>query len=174
MAALHAARSLGLHAWCIGAGAVRNSVWDQLHETQRVDQASDVDLVYFDSQALPDEDETLRSRLTAMWPNARWDVTNQAHVHQWYEQTYGQSVCALGSLEEGISTWPEYATCVGLRLCADDSLEVIAPHGLEDLFALRLRHNPLRATRAAFDERVASKGWLERWPKLRVCKANAR
>jgi len=31
MQALAAARGLGLASWCIGAGAVRNRVWDHLH-----------------------------------------------------------------------------------------------------------------------------------------------
>jgi hypothetical protein len=33
----------------------------------------------------------------------------------------------------------------------------IAPHGLEDLFHLRVRHNPIRASAAMFSERVKSK-----------------
>ena len=31
MEALVAVRSLGLSQWCIGAGAIRNLVWDALH-----------------------------------------------------------------------------------------------------------------------------------------------
>lgn len=31
MPALEAVRSLHLNSWCIGAGAVRNLVWDHLH-----------------------------------------------------------------------------------------------------------------------------------------------
>jgi len=173
MAALLAARSLGLNAWCIGAGAVRNCVWDHLHHIQRVDPASDVDLVYFDAQAQPGEDHALRARLAAMLPDVSWDVTNQAHVHQWYEQAYGRPVDALASLEGGIATWPEYATCVGLTLNADDTLDVIAPHGLGDLFALRLRHNPCRAPQEVFAQRVASKGWLRKWPGLMICESAA-
>lgn len=169
MAALFAARSLGLGAWCIGAGAVRNCVWVHLHHTQRADLASDVDLAYFDTQAQPAQDHSLQARLTTALPSVRWEVTNQAHVHLWYQQVYGQPVDALTSLEDGVATWPEYATCVGLSLNADGSLDVIAPHGLEDLFELRLRHNPLRAPYEVFAQRTTSKGWLERWPQLRVC-----
>lgn len=169
MNALLAARSLGLNAWCIGAGAVRNRVWDHLHHTGDGGLDADVDLVYFDTNAQPSEDHALQARLGKLLPNVSWDVTNQAHVHLWYEQSFGLAVRAVASLEEGISTWPEYATCVGLTLNASGTLDVIAPHGLEDLFALRLRHNPLRATRAAFLQRVASKRWLERWPELRIC-----
>lgn len=169
MKALLAARSLGLKTWCIGAGAIRNRVWDHLHHIGCGDADSDVDLVYFDTDALPSEDGALQARLARLLPDVSWHVTNQAHVHRWYEQSFGQAVQAVASLEEGISTWPEYATCVGLTLDAGGSMDVIAPHGLEDFFALRLRHNPMRATRSTFLQRVTSKRWLERWPELRIC-----
>lgn len=169
MATLITARSLGLQTWCIGAGAVRNPVWDHLHRIPCVDSVSDVDLVYFDPRAHPSEDQAIQARLAERLPGVSWDVTNQAHVHLWYEQAFGKPVGAVTSLEEGLSTWPEYATCVGLSLGCDDALDVIAPHGLEDLFALRLQHNPLRVDRGVFMDRITSKGWLQRWPKLRVC-----
>lgn len=169
MDALLSARSLGLNAWCIGAGAVRNPVWDHLHHIPGAGSASDVDLVYFDPQVPPSEDHALQARLSVLLPGVSWDVTNQAHVHLWYEQAFGKPVGAVTSLEEGLATWPETATCVGLSLRADDALDVIAPHGLEDLFALRLRHNPLRVDRDIFIERITTKGWLQRWPQLRVC-----
>ena len=35
MAALRAGRALGLAQWCIGAGALRNLVWDALHGQPR-------------------------------------------------------------------------------------------------------------------------------------------
>jgi hypothetical protein len=47
----------------------------------------------------------------------------------------------------------------------DDSLTVIAPFGLEDLFALRLRRNPNRAS--SNFERVAQ-GARKRWPELEI------
>jgi uncharacterized protein len=31
MSALSAVREMGLESWCIGAGAIRNLVWDALH-----------------------------------------------------------------------------------------------------------------------------------------------
>ena len=47
-------------------------------------------------------------------------------------------------------------------------LTVVAPHGLDDLFGLRVRHNPTRATVEQFMARHTRKGWLEQWPRLRV------
>lgn len=167
MRALAAARGLGLASWCIGAGAVRNRVWDHLHG-HAPSAATDVDLVFFDPDAPPDHDHALRTQLLASNPEWDWDVTNQAHVHLWYGQTFGTAVPPLGSLAEGVGSWPEYATCVGLTLTADHTLTVVAPHGLDDLFGLRVRHNPARATVEQFMARHTGKRWLEQWPRLRL------
>jgi uncharacterized protein len=47
-------------------------------------------------------------------------------------------------------------------------MTVIAPFGLDDLFGLRLRVNERSHDPEYFDERVNSKGWLDRWPRLTV------
>ena len=47
-------------------------------------------------------------------------------------------------------------------------LAEVAPHGLDDLFGLRVRHNPARATVEQFMARHTSNRWLEQWPRLNV------
>lgn len=165
---LKAVRRLGLASWCIGAGAVRSLVWDRLHGFTAPSHYDDVDVVYYDDQAGQEQDDVLQKRLQTSMPSARWEVTNQALVHHWFFAQHSQVVPPSHSLAEGIATWPEYATCVGVRLNLDDSIEVIAPHGLEDLFQLRLRHNPTRVSGAVFNERVTSKRFIERWPMLSI------
>ena len=54
---------------------------------------------------------------------------------------------------------------VGVRLEPDDRLHIVAPFGLADLFALRLRPNPLRPSRG-FDRAAASAA--SRWPEIAV------
>jgi len=169
MAALMAVRSLGLNSWCVGAGAVRSLVWDVLHGFETPLQLQDVDVVHFTSEALgPQSDADLESRLRALIPAVQWEVTNQATVHRWFANRLGQVVPALDSLEEGVSTWPEFATCVGVYLNQDESIGVVAPHGLDDLFGLRVRHNPLRASFSVYQQRVESKRFAERWPLLSI------
>lgn len=166
MAALSAARSLGLDSWCIGAGAVRTLVWDALHGHAIPTPLADVDLVYYDPGAPPQRDAQLEARLRMAMPSLAWEVTNQAHVHTWFMREFDREVAPLLSLEDGVATWPEYATCVGVSLEADGAIRVIAPHGLEDLFALRVRHNPARADIDTYRRRVASKRFAQRWPQL--------
>ncbi|WP_237711521.1 nucleotidyltransferase family protein [Paracidovorax oryzae] len=45
------------------------------------------------------------------------------------------------------------------------------PHGLEDLFALRVRHNPVRASAATYRQRVEQKRYAQRWPRVEVIPA---
>ena len=101
-------------------------------------------------------------------PALRWEVTNQATVHVWFANNFGQVVPPVRSLEEGVATWPEFATCVGVNLDDAESIGVVAPHGLDDLFGLLVRHNPLRASTATYRRRVQSKQFGERWPLLSI------
>jgi hypothetical protein len=167
--ALRAVRGLGLASWCIGAGTIRNLVWDALHGHASPTPLKDVDVAYFDATDLSDErDRELQGRLAATLPGLPWEVTNQAAVHLWYERHFGNPVHPLTSLEEGLSTWPEFATCVGLWLRADDGLEVIAPHGLEDLFALTVRRNSVRVSPETYRQRIAEKDYQTKWPQVIV------
>ena len=169
MPALRAVRDLGLASWCIGAGAVRNLVWDALHERPWPSALADVDVAYFDSSNLaPERDAQLQARLVAVLPHVPWEVTNQAAVHHWFEGHFGHPVGPLDSLEEAVASWPEYATSVGLAMTADDSIHVIAPHGLDDLFSMVVRRNPARVSVATYRQRVAQKRFAERWPQVTI------
>lgn len=171
MEALHAAREvLAPLPWCIGAGAVRNLVWDHLHgRAQQPSAHSDIDAVFFDDTDLSSaRDVELQARLATLAPSLPWEVTNQAGVHLWFEACFGHAVAPLSSLEEAVASWPEYATAVGLRLEADEQLTVIAPLGLMDLFEMRVRRNPRRVSVATYRQRLAQKNYAARWPGVRI------
>lgn len=169
MQALVAVRELGLPAWCIGAGAVRNLVWDRLQGHTTPSSLADIDVAHFDADDLsPRRDAALQARLIRRLPELPWEVTNQAAVHQWFEGYFGHPVAPLQSLEEAVASWPEYATAVGVWLTDEGSIEVIAPHGLEDLFALRVRRNPARVSLDTYRARVAQKNYAARWPSVQI------
>jgi uncharacterized protein len=160
MHALQAARALGLARWCIGAGALRNLVWDALHGHAKPSALADVDLAYFDAAN--------QRRLVERCPNLPWEVTNQAGVHLWFEAHFGHAVEPLRSLEDAVASWPEPATAVGVWLDRYDALQVIAPHGLADLLGMRVRRNPVRVSVETYRQRCASKRYAERWPRVVV------
>ncbi|WP_255755331.1 nucleotidyltransferase family protein [Massilia sp. erpn] len=169
MDALHAAASFGLESWCIGAGVVRNLVWDHLHGYAAPSQLADIDLAYFDAANLDGEREAdLQRCLSQLMPSQKWEVTNQARVHLWFEQYFGHPVDALTSLDEAVASWPEYATSVGVFLDSSAALNIIAPHGLEDLFSMTIRRNPARVSLETYRERIEQKQYLKRWPQATV------
>jgi uncharacterized protein len=166
---LHAVRDLKLDSWCVGAGAVRNLVWDTLHGYPTPSALTDVDVAYFDASNLEaTQDAELQTRLNIALPNTPWEVTNQAAVHLWFEAHFGHSVAPLASLEEAIASWPEYATSVGVALDSNDRVRVIAPYGLDDLFSMTVRRNPVRVSVETYEKRCASKRYSQRWPQVIV------
>ena len=159
---LEAARECCPREWAVGAGALRNLVWDRL--TGRCNPPVDVDVAYFGGASESDVEACLRSRL----PSAPWQAKDQALVHTWYERVFGQPVDPLTSLADAIATWPETCTSVAVRLRSDDGFDIFAPCGLEDLFGLVLRRNPRRVTLERFRRRLAEKRITERWPGVTV------
>lgn len=169
MDALRCARSLALPDWCLGAGVLRNLVWDHLQAHRQPTPAADLDLCFHDPLDLSTErDAALQRRLRQLRPQIPWEVTNQAGVHLWFEAHFGHPVEPLRSLEHAIASWPETATAVGVRLEADERLTVLAPLGLDDLFAGVVRRNPARVSVATYLQRVRSKRYAERWPRLQI------
>lgn len=169
MRALDAVAALGLPDWCIGAGAVRNMVWDHLHGHPQPSVLADVDVAYFDDADLSEQaEQAWQAALVQAQPALPWEVTNQASVHRWFEGHFGHPVEPLRSLHEAVASWPEYATCVGISLCPRQGLRVIAPWGLDDLLGMRVRRNPTRVSLATYTERVAQKAYASRWPRVTV------
>lgn len=166
---LHAARDHGPTDGCIGAGVVRSLVWNHLHGYPAGSHApADVDFVYHDPADLTAGHEaSVAKRLSAAAPDAAWEVVNQARVHLWHRDSAGVAPPSAASLTAGIATWPETATCVAVRLTRDGLVDIIAPHGLADLFGLVLRPSPA-ADRQAYASRLVAKRHAEIWPRLTV------
>lgn len=150
--------------WCIGAGAVRSLVWDQLHGFP-ASTPTDVDVAYFDAARRSTETQ-LEARLSELQPEVRWDIVNQALVHEWPAPC--PVVRPLTSLDDGLASWPETATAVGVYLDHAERIGIVAPYGLDDLFGLVLRRSPGSHRPEAFTERVTSKRFRERWPLLNL------
>ena len=79
----------------------------------------------------------------------------------------GVEVSPFRSCADAVATFPETASCVGVRLLPDDDMLVVAPHGLDDLLGGICRHNPTRAPASVYEQRVAEKGRHRRWPRMR-------
>lgn len=163
--ALTLVRSLDLPDGWIGAGFVRDAVWDHLHGRTFAPPIGDVDIVWYDPrQTSPELDREFEDRLKQANPAFDWSVKNQARMHHRNTDSPYQSV------NDAMRFWPETATAVAVRLTSSGTLDICAPFGLCDLFGLVIRPTPTFESerRATFDQRVSTKAWLSRYPLLKV------
>jgi uncharacterized protein len=169
MEVLRTAADVDAPNWWIGAGVIRDLVWDTRYGSGFDPRlVKDVDLAFFDSDNLdPQRDQDIEAALVARQPSVRWEAKNQAAVHLWYPRRFGAKVEPLRSTLDAIATWPEFATSVGVRL-TDDDIEVAAPLGLDDLLDGLYRRNPRRVTIEEYQRRLALKNPARRWPRVRV------
>lgn len=163
--ALKAVAALGLPDCWIGAGFVRAPVWDALHGYAKETPLDDIDVVYFDRSCLdPGPDAQAEARLRELVPGLPWSVRNQARMH------LRNGDAPYRSTADALCHWLETPTAVAVRLGQDRAPELLAPLGLDDLVGLVLRPTPYAQAHrlTAFRERAGRKGWLEKWPKVRL------
>ena len=157
-------RDLDLPNGWIGAGFVRNAVWDHLHGRAASRPAGDVDVLWYDPYCTDaSEDRRLEAALRAVASDMLWSVKNQARMH------LRNGDAPYASIADAMRGWPETATAVAVRRVGDTGCDIVAPFGLRDLMQLTLRPTP-RFTgekRPIYVERIRSKGWRTAWPLLR-------
>lgn len=163
VAQLAVLRSLGLPDAWIGAGFVRNRVWDTLVGRSTLSEQDDLDVVYYDDT---DPDGTreveIEARLAALMPGLIWQPRNQRRMHLWR----GKGDAPYRDTEDAMRSWLETPTAVAARLTNDERIESLAPYGLDDLLSLTCRPTPAGLRRASdYRARLASKGWRQRWPE---------
>jgi hypothetical protein len=169
MQVLERARDLDLPDWLIFSGAVYQRVLNRLTGRDADYGIRDYDLGYFDASdtSYEAEDAVIRRVAQAFEPPLREmvEVRNQARVHLWFEGKFGEPYTPLGNSAEALTRFVSPLFAVAVRLEPDDRLTVVAPFGLDDLFALRLRPNPMRLT-GGFARTAASA--TARWPEISV------
>ncbi|HEX3407400.1 MAG TPA: nucleotidyltransferase family protein [Caulobacteraceae bacterium] len=169
MQVLETTRDLDLPDWLIFSGAVYQRVLNQLTGRDPDYGIKDYDLGYFDAADISyeAEDVVIRRAAAAFAPpfDALVEVRNQARVHVWFEGKFGEPYAPLSSSREALERFVSATFAVGVRLEADGRMAIVAPFGLEDLFALRMRPNPIRKT-GGFARTAA--GLKARWPELIV------
>ena len=152
--------------WIV-SGALYNSVWNHLTERPALHGIKDVDIFYFDVRDLSWEaEDRLIEHGKALFSDFPLpvEIRNQARVHQWFEQRFGQPYEPLRSATESIRRFSTIAHCVGARAESDNTLTLHAPFGLDDIFSFRLRPN--RAIDNVATHRTKARRALSYWPEL--------
>lgn len=80
MEVLKIVQSQNLPDWWIGAGFVRNKVWDVLHGYKERTPLNDIDVIYFDETDLSESKEKALEKVLHQKLNIPWSVKNQARM----------------------------------------------------------------------------------------------
>lgn len=165
--ALELAPQLELPNWYLGAGAICQTIWNELHGFPLEYGIKDLDLVYFDPDTSAKAQDKFIQKGKELFVGLPVEVelTNEARVHLWYKEEVGKEISPYTSTEDAINTWPTTASSVGVRYEAGKFL-VYAPYGLNDMMRLIVRANKGLITREVYEKKA--KRWTKAWPKLTV------
>jgi hypothetical protein len=169
MGVLAALREDGLPDHLLVAGAIYNLVWNRLTGRPDLTGINDIDVFYFDDRDLSYEaEDVVIRRLAARFSDLPLpvQVRNQARVHLWFPQKFGVPFAPLGSSSEMLGRYASKTHSVAARLEADDSLTIVAPFGLDDIFSFRITPNPVLMNKPAHEAKGARAKSV--WPELTV------
>jgi uncharacterized protein len=163
---LERAPALDLPGWYLTAGCVFQTVWNVVTGRPATQGILDYDLFYFDDTDLSwaAEDRVITAGRTT-FGDLPVQIRNEARVHLWYEAKFGVPCPPYTSTEAAIDSFASTTCCVGVRV-SRGSWEVYAPHGLDDVFNLVVRPNPVLAPRHVYETKT--RRWQGQWPELTV------
>lgn len=166
---LKRAQRLNLPDWYIVSGAVYNLVWNVLTGRPETHGIKDIDLFYYDASDLSyaAEDRIIKTgdEIFSGVP-LPVEIRNQARVHLWFEQHFGQIYPPLSSSEEGIDRFASKTHAVAVRLERDGELSIYAPFGLDDVFSFRITPNLIIDNRETHHAKAARA--QQNWPEVTV------
>lgn len=122
-----------------------------------------MDVVFFDSAVSEQLALKAQRQLQASCPAYRWEVKNQAVMHQ-----HSPNSLPYASTCDAISKYPETCTAIVARLTEAAELELFAPYGLEDILTFTVRPTPHFLAdperMALYRQRLSKKNWASKWP----------
>ena len=169
MRVLHDLRDLDLPDWLLTAGALYNRVWNELTGRPPFNGINDLDVFYFDpSDTSYEAEDSVVRRLAERFADLPLpvQVRNQARVHLWFPQKFGQPFAPLTSSAEMLGRYASRTHAVAVRLETDDRLTILAPFGLDDIFSFRIVPNPVLMNRPAHEAKGARTKSV--WPEITV------
>ena len=157
----------GLPNWLLGAGAVAQTFWNARHRFDDGYGIADLDIAYYEPDSDADAEDDARRVVLARVGRlgAQGDVKNQARVHEWYPQVFGDCIRRYTSIQDAVASWPTTATAVGVRM-EQGNFIVVSAFGVADLVSLIVRPNRVQVPRAVFEAKAAR--WKGLWPRLAV------
>lgn len=162
-------REVDLPDWLLVAGAIYNQVWNNLTDRPSLTGVNDIDVFYHDfSDTSYDAEDVVIQSLAQRFADAPVpvQVRNQARVHLWFPQKFGQAFAPLDSSAEMLTRYCAKTHSVAARLEQDDTITIHAPFGLDDLFSFRVVPNHVLANKPAYEAKAARA--KANWPELTI------
>jgi uncharacterized protein len=167
MRLLERLRTLDLPQWRLVAGCLYQTVWNALTDRPRGTGIKDYDVIYFDAgdRSWEAEDSVIR-RVAAETRDCVGpvQVRNQARVHLWFADRFDCTYPQLRCADESLLYYASRVHAVGVRLTPDNFLQMAAPFGLNDVFAMRIRPNHALDNAASHTEKAARAQSI--WPQV--------
>ena len=170
MRALTALQNAALPQGWIVAGALYNLVWNHLTNRPSTYGLQDIDVFYFDADDLSWEaEDRVIQHISPLFKDmpVRVEIRNQARVHLWFAEKFGFDIPPITSSKDSIHRFSSVVHCLAARLDDCGEIEIFSPHGLTDLFSLKMRPNQVYNDNAeaytAKAERVRAT-----WPEVKI------
>jgi len=167
MCLLERLQALDLPQWRLVAGCLYQTVWNVLTDRPRGAGIKDYDVIYFDGDDISWEaEDTVIRRVGSATKDCVGpvQVRNQARVHLWFADRFGCNYPQLRCADESLHYYASFVHAVGVRLTADDRLEIAAPFGLDDVFVMRIRPNHALGNAASHAGKAARAKAI--WPQV--------
>lgn len=150
-------------AWIV-SGAIYNQVWNHLTGRPMLHGIKDVDIFYFDTDLSYEAEDRIIREVTPLFPpEPPIELCNEARVHLWFTERFGQTYPQLRNCRQAIDHFASRTHCVGARMM-EERLDLYAPYGLDDIFSFRLTPNPVLDNRATHHAKADRQMAL--WPEL--------
>lgn len=157
---------LGLRECYLTAGCLFQTVWNARSDRPPGWGIRDFDVFYFD-----DGDRSWEAENCVIEAGEKLfadtglnvQIRNQARVHLWFEQKFGQPRAPLASTREGIDGFLIECTCIGIDAGSGD---LYAPYGLEAMWNGILRINRTLPRPDLFA--LKARDYQQRWPWLTI------
>jgi len=160
---------VGLPDCYVVAGCLFQTIWNDVSGFPPTHGILDYDVFYFDDTDLNWEAEDVVIRRCAEVfsdLDAQVEVRNQARVHLWYPEKYGVPCPPLRSSRDGVDGFLNTSSCFGVRRTLDRDVDVYAPFGFDDVFAMIVRPNRRREAPAVYHDKAQR--WRRTWPELTI------
>lgn len=156
-----------LKNYYVAAGCINQTILNYYHNYEIDFGIEDFDIVYYDKDLSYEKEDQIIKYVADLLKDiqVKIDVKNEARVHLWYKEKYGNEIKPYTSLEDAISSWGTTITCIGVRL-ENEKLIVYTPYGLDDIFNMTIR--PIKRQFSEEQYNIKTTKWKNKWPLLKI------